>query len=73
MTMSALRTHPKVYWIWNHRRWCLENIPNGPGGEGESDFSGWRKGVWEKEMIVLEKMQETDPRNCEWIWNDIRL
>lgn len=63
MTMAALRRHPKVYWIWNHRRWCLENVPNGPGAEGESNFSSWRKETWEKEMTVLEKMLDADPRN----------
>jgi len=68
MTMVALRRYPKVYWIWNHRRWCLENAPNGPGAEGESSFAGWRREIWEKEMSVLEKMLEADPRNFH-AWN----
>jgi len=68
MTMASLRTHPKVYWIWNHRRWCLENVPNGPGVEGTDEFSGWRRGTWEKEMSVVEKMLDADPRNFH-AWN----
>jgi geranylgeranyl transferase type-2 subunit alpha len=64
MTMAGLKSHPKVYWIWNHRRWCLENVPNGPGLEGENDHSGWKKANWDKEMYVVEKMLDADPRNC---------
>lgn len=60
MTMSALKTHPKVYWIWNHRRWCLENIPSGPG----EDTDTWKSTAWEKDMFVVEQMLEVDPRNC---------
>ncbi|KDR81448.1 hypothetical protein GALMADRAFT_134887 [Galerina marginata CBS 339.88] len=63
MTMSALKAHPKVYWIWNHRRWCLENIPNGPGQKSESDFVGWKQSAWDKELFVVEKMLDADPRN----------
>lgn len=66
MTMSALRSHPKVYWIWNHRRWCLENTPNGPGHEGGSDFLGWKQSAWNKELFVVEKMLDADPRNCKF-------
>ena len=29
MTMSALKAYPKVYWIWNHWRWCLEGVFHG--------------------------------------------
>lgn len=28
LTATALRAHPKVYWIWNHRRWCLQLYPS---------------------------------------------
>jgi geranylgeranyl transferase type-2 subunit alpha len=28
--MAYLQIHPKVYWIWNHRKWCLEHVPLGP-------------------------------------------
>jgi len=65
MTTVALKAHPKVYWIWNHRRWCLENVPNGPGNEGDSDYLGWKQDYWKKEMFVVEKMLDVDARNCE--------
>ncbi|KAJ7074238.1 rab-protein geranylgeranyltransferase [Mycena amicta] len=63
MTTAALKLHPKVYWIWNHRRWCLENVPDGPGTEAEGDVSGWRKANWDREMFVVDKMLDADPRN----------
>lgn len=61
MTMSFLREHPKVYWIWNHRRWCLENVPECPD---EETRLGWRKAVWKKEMRAVEMMLDVDARNC---------
>jgi len=63
MTTSALKAHPKVYWIWNHRRWCLENLPNGPGQEGDADFLGWKQSAWDKELGHVELMLTADPRN----------
>jgi geranylgeranyl transferase type-2 subunit alpha len=63
MTFAALRQHPKVYWIWNHRRWCLENVPEGPG-TGADDAIGWRKNNWARELAVVEKMLDADARNC---------
>jgi geranylgeranyl transferase type-2 subunit alpha len=65
MTMSALKKHPKVYWIWNHRRWCLENVPDGPGGDGEEDANGWKQANWTRELQVVERMLDADARNCE--------
>lgn len=62
-TMAALKAHPKVYWIWNHRRWCLENTPPGPGSDEHGDVDGWRKANWDKELSVVEKMLDVDPRN----------
>lgn len=64
MTTAALKAHPKVYWIWNHRRWCLANVPTGPGTESDGDPLGWQKSYWDKEMFVVEKMLDVDPRNC---------
>jgi geranylgeranyl transferase type-2 subunit alpha len=64
MTMRALKTHPKVYWIWNHRRWCLENIPAGPGAPGEEHANEWQKNVWERDLFVVEQMLDVDARNC---------
>ncbi|KAL0580227.1 Rab geranylgeranyltransferase [Marasmius crinis-equi] len=68
MTTAALKRHPKVYWIWNHRRWCLENVPDGPGTAEEGDIAGWRKTYWNKELYVVERMLEADPRNFH-AWN----
>lgn len=65
MTMVALKTHPKIYWIWNHRKWCLENIPDGPGAVGEENANEWHKSVWEKDLVVVERMLDVDARNCE--------
>jgi len=62
MTTAALKTHPKVYWIWNHRRWCLEKVPEEPGREG-SDLYGWKKANWDRELFVVEKMLDADARN----------
>ena len=59
--MTALRQYPKVYWIWNHRRWCLEHVPDGP----DQDQDGWRRANWAKELHVVEKMLDADARNCE--------
>ena len=61
MTYAFLREHPKVYWIWNHRRWCLENIPDCPDN---SDPFVWRNNVWKKEMRAVEMMLDADARNC---------
>ncbi|KAE8257762.1 hypothetical protein A4X13_0g2153 [Tilletia indica] len=53
LTMHALRAHPKVYWIWSHRTWCLQNLPD-PKGDGTK---------WKKELKLAEHMLELDPRN----------
>jgi len=61
-TMQQLKSHPKVYWIWNHRRWCLENVSDGPGSEGVP-LHGWKKANWDRELYVVENMLERDARN----------
>jgi geranylgeranyl transferase type-2 subunit alpha len=58
MTTRALKAHPKVYSIWNHRRWCLQHIPDEPNED-------WKKASWDKELFVVERMLEADSRNCE--------
>jgi hypothetical protein len=68
LTMAYLRSHPKVYWIWTHRKWCLENVPRGPG-----DSEGWRNEFWKKEIGLVEKLLDADARNCEfrhWLEED---
>lgn len=62
MTIAFLKQHPKVYWIWNHRRWCLENVPDCPT---DGDPHAWRQANWNKELFVVEKMLDADARNCE--------
>jgi len=66
MTMVALKSHPKVYWIWNHRRWCLEQIPDTPPSAVDTLSShNWSQAAWEKELYFVEKMLDADPRNCK--------
>jgi geranylgeranyl transferase type-2 subunit alpha len=65
MTMTALKAHPKVYWIWNHRRWCLENIPD--LSESDPNDNTWKKEAWDRELFVVEKMLDSDPRNCMFL------
>ncbi|EST08439.1 Protein prenyltransferase, alpha subunit [Kalmanozyma brasiliensis GHG001] len=54
LTEHALRAHPKVYWIWNHRMWCLSHHPSAS--------------VWERELSLVAKMLDLDPRNFHG-WN----
>jgi geranylgeranyl transferase type-2 subunit alpha len=61
MTTTALKVHPKVYWIWNHRRWCLEHIPEKPD---PADIQAWRRSTWERELFIVERMLDADSRNC---------
>jgi Protein prenyltransferase alpha subunit repeat len=61
MTTTALKVNPKVYWIWNHRRWCLEHIPENPD---PADTQEWRRSTWERELFIVERMLEADSRNC---------
>jgi geranylgeranyl transferase type-2 subunit alpha len=37
--MAYLQIHPKVYWIWNHRKWCLEHVPLGPAVSPDAQAS----------------------------------
>jgi len=73
-TLGALKQHPKVYWIWNHRRWCLEHIPieDDPNSEAEGvqdrDGLDWQRQTWARELFVVEKMLDVDPRNFH-AWN----
>jgi hypothetical protein len=59
LTTSYLMVHPKVYWIWTHRKWCLESVPLGP-----DDTEEWRIGFWKMELGLIEKMLDVDARNC---------
>lgn len=82
LTTAYLQSHPKVYWIWNHRKWCLENVPLGPESKQEPDRAesssqaiqpkhiseGWRNDFWKTELRMLEAMLDADARNCELIF-----
>lgn len=61
LTAHALRVHPKVYWIWNHRKWCLINLPE---DEQVQDPQKRKEAKWWMEMKLVDKMLELDPRNC---------
>ncbi len=60
LTFAYLQVHPKVYWIWNHRKWCLTSVPVGPEESEE-----WRNEFWKTELKIIEKMLDSDARNCE--------
>ncbi|KAI3624895.1 BET4 [Malassezia furfur] len=57
LTQESMRTHPKVYWLWNHRRWCLEMLP--PADEAH----GGAAAKWRKELALVDVMLGMDPRN----------
>ncbi|GAC93012.1 protein prenyltransferase alpha subunit repeat containing protein [Pseudozyma hubeiensis SY62] len=69
LTEHALRAHPKVYWIWNHRMWCLTQYPTLPSSSTSTSSTTvsdtW---VWERELKLVEKMLDLDPRNFHG-WN----
>ncbi|CAI2172698.1 17895_t:CDS:10 [Funneliformis geosporum] len=47
---ELFKLNPKSYWIFNHRRWCLEKIPNPD---------------WNMELKLVGKFLEMDARNCK--------
>ncbi|KAI0374748.1 rab-protein geranylgeranyltransferase [Pilatotrama ljubarskyi] len=65
LTTTLLKQHPKVYAIWTHRQWCLQQVPEGPS---KADPHGWRQAYWNKELFVVERMLDADPRNFH-AWN----
>ncbi len=71
LTEHALRSHPKVYWIWNHRKWCLEQYPIDDADAKGTEAVGSTSAVpptarkWQIEMKLVDKMLELDGRNCE--------
>ncbi|KAH3899341.1 Rab geranylgeranyltransferase BET4 SCDLUD_004780 [Saccharomycodes ludwigii] len=48
-TMLQLKRYPKVYWIWNHRTWCLRYV---------NDIQ-----MWQNELHLVDKMLAVDARN----------
>jgi len=67
-TLGALKEHPKVYWIWTHRRWCLERIPEDDSTDEGSDPLRWQRQTWSHELLVVEKILDRDARNFH-AWN----
>ncbi|SNX84673.1 related to Rab geranylgeranyltransferase alpha subunit [Melanopsichium pennsylvanicum] len=63
LTEHALRAHPKVYWIWNHRMWCLTQYHIATASN--YDDENW---IWHRELKLVEKMLDLDPRNFHG-WN----
>lgn len=49
LTTAYLQIHPKVYWIWNHRKWCLENVPLGPAPGAAEASAGSAEGAEQAE------------------------
>lgn len=55
LLQQNMRLYPKVYWLWNHRRWCLQMLPDKESNASEK---------WRKELSLVDMMLEMDPRNC---------
>lgn len=49
--LQLIKKNPKSYWMWNHRIWCLQNMP---------------KPDWQAELGLVEKMLTMDARNCRY-------
>ncbi|BFZ61335.1 Rab geranylgeranyltransferase [Saitoella coloradoensis] len=54
---GCLRTHPKVYWIWNHRGWVFAQY------SASAEDAPWRR-----ELGLVDAMLGLDPRNFHG-WN----
>lgn len=50
---SKFKSFPKVYWLWNHRRWCLELDPTAD---------------WKQELELVNYLLEKDSRNCMYLY-----
>lgn len=51
MVKGMMREYPKCYWIWNHRRWCLEELAKDHIAD------------WKYELGLVLKVLELDSRN----------
>ena len=54
--VPLLIEYPKCYWIWNHRRWLLQQVPLYLSQESSKDF-------WAAEFGLVSKMLLRDNRN----------
>ncbi|KAJ3396382.1 hypothetical protein HDU92_003224 [Lobulomyces angularis] len=50
---NCLKINPKSYWVWNQRRWILENMPNP---------------TWAREIYLVDGFLKADARNFHG-WN----
>ncbi|CEP08722.1 hypothetical protein [Parasitella parasitica] len=55
--LQLIKKNPKSYWMWNHRIWCLQNMP---------------KPDWHAELGLVDKMLAMDARNFHG-WDYRRL
>ncbi|KAI9282574.1 hypothetical protein BY458DRAFT_496667 [Sporodiniella umbellata] len=53
LLLQLIKSNPKSYWLWNHRFWCLQTMPN-PN--------------WQAELGLVDKMLQFDARNFHG-WN----
>lgn len=51
IVMELIMRYPKCYWIWNHRRWCLEQLDT------------YDKANWKYELKLVQKLLDMDSRN----------
>lgn len=51
--LQLIKKNPKSYWMWNHRIWCLQNMP---------------KPNWQAELGLVDKMLTMDARNCRFYY-----
>ncbi|KAL7415561.1 rab-protein geranylgeranyltransferase [Mrakia frigida] len=70
LTTLFLKSLPKVYWIWTHRSWCLDNIPPGPRQLVDLSSSSTTKeeavGAEEKKEEVVEEKDDGTWRREAW-------
>ncbi|KAI9333058.1 hypothetical protein DFJ73DRAFT_630110 [Zopfochytrium polystomum] len=48
LTQELVRTHPKSYWLWNHRQWTLDHMDDPD---------------WMRELKLCQMMLDLDARN----------
>ncbi|CAG8587141.1 16044_t:CDS:10 [Acaulospora morrowiae] len=68
---EVFRLNPKSYWIFNHRRWCLETMPT-PDWQGELtlvgrilDMDSRNFHAWDYRRYVISKLSSTEAGDTE--------
>lgn len=60
--LPLLATHPKCYWLWNHRLWTLHQSTQLLAPPLSADF-------WHSELALVGMMLRRDPRNFHgWMY-----